>query len=195
MSAPPGYRSLDFSDEDRTDERLAQLSASGWVRGMFFQEIVDEAKRASATLDADSTYTPFHKYPLSSYIRLLQRAARAIHPSAPFHESLYRLGHASYPNFAESLAGKALFAVAAGDFGRVVSLGGRAYAAIGEPARVQTRLVGEREAVVHHYDNFAYPGSYQAGVVAGAMLATGVTGSIYVNEISLSESKILVRWN
>ncbi|MEM9860306.1 MAG: DUF2378 family protein [Myxococcota bacterium] len=194
MSAdvPQGFAAPSFEAEDDTDVRLAQLPRDGWVRGMFMQEVVDEARSRGVLLNHD--FTAFHKYPLSEFLRLLQEGAKRIFPDRSFSRALYSLGSLSYPNFAKSMAGRALFAVAGTDFRRVLELAGRGYAVTVHPGDVSVRFVGERSARVHMRHIWAFPATYQVGVLSGAMRATNVQGDVFIRENGLDDVELFIRW-
>ncbi|MEM9068382.1 MAG: DUF2378 family protein [Myxococcota bacterium] len=192
MGVPFGFTEPNFDDGDDTDERLPRIPKDAWVRGMFLQEIVDEGRTRG--VDLGGSFTAFHKYPLDQFMRLLQRGAHEIYPDLPFGRALYELGRVSYPNFAKSLAGKALFAVAAGSFRRFLELSTRGYEVTTGPAKVTTRFLSSTEAIVTYRQVWAYPATYQVGVAAGAMETTGVTGELRVQRLDLDQADLYIRW-
>lgn len=174
--------------------RLANAPEDGWVRGMFFQGLVDFAKtKPGAPLGRDR-YLAFKAYPLREYIELLARLAAAAFPDSTLREGLRRLGHRAYPNLMASTFGKVLFSVAANDFGEAVKLVGQVYRVVASPGRVHVAQLEPGLARLELRHMWTFADAYQVGVFEGGMKAFRREGEVLVRVAGVSEVDLLLRW-
>jgi uncharacterized protein (TIGR02265 family) len=188
--------SFEFPDFDApldTDARIAAAPENGTVRGMFFQQILEELGDNRPEWVSGS-HIAFGSYPMRDFMRLLVEGAERLYPSVSVREGLRRLGHLNFPKFSNTMVGSAIFAVAGRDYGKVVSLAGKAYGVSMSPGRVSTVRIGPNHARVQMVDVWTFPECYQIGVFEGAMKACGVTGRIQIAQHSESSADYDLQW-
>jgi uncharacterized protein (TIGR02265 family) len=127
-------------------------------------------------------------------MELLVAAAGILYPREPMRNGLRRLGRLAYPTLAQTLIGRALFGVAGGDFGVILSLASRAYSISVKPGEVTLAEREGRHAVVRLRDLWNIPDSYQVGVFEGALIATGLRGEVKVRVLSPCDVDFEVTW-
>ena len=107
---------------------LAAVPATARLRGMFYDFIGDAYVDAGLPRPFDKLHA-FSFEKRRPYLEYQLQAARDLYPSNALGRGLYQLGRRVYPSFAQTMIGKAIFALAGRRFERVVSAGPRAYAA------------------------------------------------------------------
>jgi uncharacterized protein (TIGR02265 family) len=146
---------------------------------MFFQRILDAARRAGVDLDAaglgsrpaNYRYTTFFDYPVADYFRLVGATAKAMYPREALSEGIRRVAGADFAKFADSKVGGVMLAFT-GDAVSTLAKGGTMYATLlkgtakiqghrtadgvrleyrGFPALVETYPIGTVESTLRHY--------------------------------------------
>lgn len=137
------------------------------TRGMFFHNIVDALKRSGHPPPSER-YIAFKHYGLEGYWALMREAARVLFPTEPESFGVFELAKVVYPNFATSILGRAIFAVAGKDFGRIVSVAPRAYAASNSRGHFDIKHLDDHSCVVRLHDHWD-PVPFSAGIWQGAL--------------------------
>jgi uncharacterized protein (TIGR02265 family) len=194
LLASSNGRSIDAAD-DWVDlaGRIESVPEDAKIRGMFLSEALRLAPRLVKS-NIRTHYIPFSLYPVREYMRLLLRIARARYHSRPAASALLELGFGVYSQFAASMAGTAIFAMAQLDFKRVCELSPKAYSVTLKPGRTEVVHAALNDSVVKLREVWVYPDIFHAGIWLGAMEACGVTGSIEVIRHSLSDVDFHMKW-
>ena len=159
-------RVYDPRDDDTLDAWSALVPDDAATRGMFFHNIAD-ALKAGGLPPPEEHFIAFKHYPLKTYWALMRDAAARLHPDEPEALGVYQIAHVVYPNFAASMLGRAIFAVAGRDFGRIVSLAPRAYEASNTRGKFIIESLKDNATVVRLEDIWD-PVPFSAGIWRGA---------------------------
>jgi uncharacterized protein (TIGR02265 family) len=182
-------------------EHLRLLPAGATCKGLFFRGTLERARVVAPRLVAHAAagieerrYIPFFDYPYADYLRLNLACARAMFPAVSTAEGLRRLGATAYDSLLESQVGRVLFGAFAGDFERVVMMGGRGYAVSLNFGKVDVERVATRHVRYRFHDTPAFLETFQVGVVDGGMRACGVTGEVRVTAKDLANALFDITW-
>jgi len=189
MYAPP-----DWAAPINFDEEIAAIPAHATVRGMFLQFLVESLGARAAEQLQVPRYIAFKSYPMRDYVSLLARGSRIVFPGVAPAEAVRRLGRVVYPNYARTMTGTAVFAVAGRDFRRIVELCPRAYQIGMTPGDVKVRSISDGHAFVELREIWNLPEFHQVGVWEGAMEVCGVTGTIATHRLRHGAVDFDVRW-
>lgn len=188
MFAEPDWsQPIDFS------ARVAAVPASAMVRGMFMQFLLTAAPRDVAERYAGRRYVAFKSYPMREYVEILAHACEATSNVTP-GECLRRLGWTVYPNYANTITGTAIFAVAGKNFARVVELAGAAYRVTLPPASVHVVSMEKRHAVVQLREVWNLPEFHHVGIWEGAMRVCDTEGVIKIDGVAPGQVDFDVQW-
>lgn len=176
------------------EARLSATPAGAKVRGMFLQLLVQSLEPEGAAKAAARRYVAFKNYPMREYIELLALSCSATSSRVSPAERVRRLGWKVYPNYATTLTGMAIFAVAGHDFRRVVELCPMAYRVASEEAKVTIRTLEEGHAVVELRNLWNLPDFHQVGIFEGAMRVCDVRGTVRVSTFSFGDVDFDVSW-
>ncbi len=183
-----------FNPREAIDVRafFEALPREAQIRGLFFDVIETtyaRAGKASPALPA----LPFQLYDRRRYLELMLQAVEECFPDHSNAAGLFEIGKLVYPEFANTMIGRAIFSVAGRDFLRMVQLASRAYAVANNRGTV--KLIEVREGLVHASfdDVWDFP-AHSLGIWCGAMQVSGLTprfieyrvGSLSYHEIRLS---------
>jgi len=124
----------------------------------------------------------------------LLRIAAARSPSKSAATALLELGYGVYSQFASSIAGTAIFAMAQLDFRRVCELSPKAYGVTLKPGGTEVVHAGPNDAVVRLVQVWAYPDVFHTGIWLGAMEACGASGTIEVKRRLPSSVELHMHW-
>lgn len=186
---PDWHASIDF------EARLSAVPADALVRGMFMQFLIEAIGKDPALLFGDRRrYVAFKTYPMREYVELLRWGAQQIYPHLPTAEAVRRLGHQVYPNYAATVTGTAIFAVAGPSFARVVELTPAAYRVTVPNSRVNVRELQPGRAIVELRGLWNLPDFHQVGIWEGAMRVCNTVGEIRVHVIDLDAVDFDLRW-
>jgi uncharacterized protein (TIGR02265 family) len=188
FTAPDWTVSVDF------ETRMAAIPARATARGMFFQFLI-QAMGAGAPAEAiGRRYVAFKNYPVREYVELIRLgcASRPVRVSPA--EYVRRLGRSVYPNYAKTLTGTAIFAVAGHSYRRVVELCPAAYRVGMEPGTITVRSISDGHAVVELRELYNLPDLHQVGIWEGAMDVCNVKGEIKVNTIDFGSVDFELDW-
>jgi len=195
LRASSRARTIDATDDwDDLEARIALVPADAKIRGMFLSEALRLAPRLVKSATQQTRYVPFSLYPVQDYMRLLLRIAAARSPSKSAGTALLELGFGVYSQFASSIAGTAIFAIAQLDFRRVCELSPKAYGVTLKPGGTEVVHAGPNDAVVRLVHVWAYPDIFHTGIWLGAMEACGASGTIEVKRCLPSSVELHVHW-
>ena len=189
------FRFPDWNAPIDLHERLLRMPAEQTTKGMFMQQIIDQARAASGTSLIQSSFLPFRDYPMSEWMELLVRGAEIAHPVVPVREGIRRLGHLSYGMFAASSAGQVMIGVAGGSMSGLLRFVPRFYRITGRGGIADVSFPAAHTAIVHLRDVWDFPDAYHVGVYEGVMRGVGATGQVKVRTIGASGADLEVVWS
>lgn len=194
MESDRGYLSPAELGPIDVASRIDAAPADATVRGMFLEELVEGAHAAGATDFRRRAYTSFGRYPMREYMQLIVEASTAASPSAPLREAMRALGRRTYPRFAATMIGSAIFSIAGRDFEKVAGLAGRAYGVSVSPGEVKATTLKPGHTRVQLRQIWPFPDAFQIGVWEGALMACHTEGEIRVKVLSESDVDFDIRW-
>jgi uncharacterized protein (TIGR02265 family) len=165
------------------------------AKGMFLQALADEAERLGKTFELPRRYYAFHNYPLQECMELTLEAAKLIHPDASLREALRRLGRLSYRTFADSMIGRAVFGIAGGDVGRILSLASKGASVASTVGKIEVASQGESSATLRVSEIYVFAECFNVGIAEGVLEVCGREGYVAQRMTSLTEGEFLVRWS
>lgn len=175
MFAEPDWsRPIDF------EARIAAIPLHATVRGMFLQMMQANLPAESMAGGRVRPYVAFSTYPMREYVALLASLCTRSRPGLSSAECVRRLGRTLYPNYAKTITGTAIFAVAGGNFRRVLELCPAAYRIATPTATVAIDECSAGTARVSMRGMYALADTHQVGIFEGAMEACGVEGTVLV---------------
>lgn len=177
------------------EDRLAKVPEAATVKGMFFSGPIDLAAKKTAKHVGRDRYVAFKDYPLTEHLEVLAQCAKLAYPREPARSALRRLGHDAYRTFVESLAGRALFAVAARSWEDGLTLVSRAYGITGPVGTGRVVEASASGAVIALRGIWNFPDSYHLGVFEGAISQYGKAGEIWVRVHGLADVDLQIRLN
>jgi uncharacterized protein (TIGR02265 family) len=175
--------------------RVAATPKDAAVRGMFLALLVRSLSPEVASKRVVRRYIPFKNYPMREYIELLELSSINARPRLPPAEHVRRLGHTVYPNYAASLTGMAIFAVAGRSFRRVLELSPAAYRIASEEADVKIVSITDGKALIELRNLWNLPDLHQVGVFEGAMHVCNAQGMIRTQVLSHSDVDLEITWS
>jgi uncharacterized protein (TIGR02265 family) len=175
------------------EQRIAAVPERATARGMFFQFLVPGLGPSTAGKVTSRRYLAFKNYPLREYVEVLALSCAEQASSLAPAEHLQRLGHQVYPNYAQTLTGMAIFAVAR-TFRQVVELAPAAYRVTISPGSVRVRSIEDGHAIVELRDLWVVPELHQVGIWQGAMSVCGARGEIRVEALDLGNVNFELTW-
>ena len=188
MFAEPDWsQPIDFA------ARVAAVPTSAMVRGMFMQFLLAAAPGEVVERYTARRYIAFKSYPMREYVEILAHACEASSDLKPA-ECLRRLGWTVYPNYAKTITGTAIFAVAGKNFARVVELASAAYRVTLPPASVHVVSMEQRHAVVQLREVWNLPEFHQVGIWEGAMRVCDTEGEIKIDSVAPGQVDFDVQW-
>jgi uncharacterized protein (TIGR02265 family) len=186
---PDWEASIDF------EARLAAIPEGAQVRGMFVQYLIEAVGADPAPYFGPRRYVGFKTYSMREYVEVLRWGARTAFPQLPQAEAVRRLGRCIYPNYANTVTGTAIFAVAGRDFKRVVELTPAAYRVSVPSSQINVRMLEDRHAIVELRDLWNLPDFHQVGIWEGAMQVCRAVGRIQVKVLGFDAVDFEIRWN
>jgi uncharacterized protein (TIGR02265 family) len=188
FAEPNWDASIDF------EARLAAIPPRAMVRGMFLQLLVQGLGDEAIEGVRDRRYIAFKNYPMREYVQLLAVACADRNSRMPAAQRVRWMGRAVYPNYAKTITGTAIFAVAGRNYRRVLELCPAAYRVSVEPAQVTVRSITDGRAIVELRELWNLPDLHQVGIFEGAMQVCGASGQIRVHPIDFGAADFEITW-
>ncbi len=184
------------------DKHIRALPPGATAKGLFFRDPLRRVQERQPGLDIFAKagvptrrVLPFFDYPYDELMRLLVAAAGVLHPSVPLGEGLRRLGRGAYEALIQAQVGKVLFAALGNDFSRVAAVGARGWKVSVSFGQVRFEALGDGHAAYHFSSFPAFLGTYQVGVVEGAMRICGVQGEVWTRLDGLGKGTLELFWS
>jgi uncharacterized protein (TIGR02265 family) len=188
FAEPDWYAPIDFS------KRLAAIPASARVRGMFLQLLMQSLSSQVVAQLPDRHYVAFKNYPMREYVELLALSCAQGQSRLTAAARVRKLGRAVYPNYANTITGTAIFAVAGRNFRRVIELCPAAYRIACEGCEVTVRSISDEHAVIELRNLWNLPDLHQVGIFEGAMQVCGAQGVIRVQTLGFGDADFDIGW-
>lgn len=163
------------------------------VRGMFLQLLVDAIGPTNMAKRPMKRYSAFKNYPLREYVELLAFASAHMRKKAAA-DCVRRLGWRVYPNYAKTITGTAIFAVAGHDFHRMIEVSPTAYQVSLSPAEIRVVTLEAQYALIELRNLYNIPDFHQVGIWEGAMQTCGVQGQIKTEAIDFGAVNFEIHW-
>lgn len=176
------------------NDYIRNLAPDAVVRGMYINGVLDFCASRSRALPGQERRTAFKMYPAREYLDILVEGCAHALPRTPLRRALFEVGKDVYGTLTDSMAGRALMAMAGNDVGRAIRLSPKAYDISIKPGKVEAELIEERVAVVRIRDIWNFSSALQPGVYEGAYIAFGVHGNVKIREHSLCDVDLLCEW-
>jgi uncharacterized protein (TIGR02265 family) len=176
------------------NERLAATPAKANVRGMFLQLLMQGLGPEATAQVRDRRYVAFKNYPMRDYIELLALSCKSGQSRFSAAERVRQLGKAVYPNYANTITGTAIFAVAGRNYRRVLELCPAAYRIASDVSEVTVRSISDDHAVVELRNLWNLPDYHQVGIFEGAMQVCGAQGNIRVQTLGFGDADFDITW-
>lgn len=189
-----GFHAPELSAPLRLEERVAALSPTATVKGMFFSDIVQDVHRRTGNAPARKRYVAFRDYPFREWIELLAEAAELAYPDARPLEGIRRLGQRAYPLFVSSRAGAVFAALAGRTIPGTLKQLPRALRVAQSLGSVEIREQSDRHALLELRELYDFPDTYYVGVIEGILAGFDTQGEVLVRDVTLCDADMLVRW-
>ena len=105
-----------------------------------------------------------------------------------------RVGASVYPDFFDTLVGKAIFMYAGGSYRKAITLTPRAFKVSGRPATAEVDLHEDNTAIVRLRGAWIFPDCYYVGVFEGSLTAFKVQGQVLLKRLDLADVDLRVTW-
>jgi len=177
MAHPESFVPFDENAPFDPQTVLGALPEGTHIRGMFFHTIRD-AYRNAGLKPPEVPALPFAMGDRRRYLDLQLEATRMIYPGMATGRALYHLGRRVYPDFSQTMIGKAIFALAGRSFTRIAQAGPRAYDA--SVSRGKAIVHDARDGFIHieMRDVWDFP-PFACGIWQGAMDVCDVQPTSY----------------
>lgn len=184
---PPWNSPLDAQRE------IDSIPVNAQIRGMFIVPVVQEARRAGATLGTRDRYVSFQYYPLREHAQLLVEAATAVYPQLPLREGLRRLGRGAPRAFLASTLGRVVLQSAEGVL-EVVNALAKGYELSLNPGRASVEQPCPNVVDVTLEQVHFFIDSHHVGAFEGALKYAGQRARIRLQRISASHAVLRIEW-
>ena len=176
------------------DEILAAVPKDCQVAGMFLLALQARAKSLNVALPMPrERYVAFNFYPLSELVPLLFQATKLFYPDQSPRNAMRTMGRAVPKALLASTVGRVVFSSAHGVHD-VVEAMAKTYAINLRGSSAAVVESGSKWCVVHLQRVYHCLDSHHVGVFEGAMLHSGIEGSVKVAAVSSSEAHLLLAW-
>jgi uncharacterized protein (TIGR02265 family) len=189
-----GFAPPEWHAPEDIEARIRGIPVDATAKGMFLQAVVDVAKAVGVIDLTRKDYTRFKDYSIREFVDLAVSVVPRAFPGVPFKEGLRRLGQRTFPMFANTLIGTAIFSIAARSYTQALHLVPRAYSVSMKPGSATIAYEEPGRAIIEIRNVWSFPDSYQIGVFEGAMDPLGATGEIKVRNVSACNADLLITW-
>lgn len=160
---------------------------------MFIIPVLQEAKRAGATLSKRERYVPFQFYALREHAQVMVEASALVYPQLSLRQALRKFGRGAPQAFVSSTLGRVVLQSAQGVPEVVTALAkgyelnmkpGRAYVDQPRPGVLDVTL----EQIYYFVD------CHHVGAFEGALHFAGARGKVRVHRIDASITVLRIEW-
>jgi uncharacterized protein (TIGR02265 family) len=187
------FREPDWSQRVDFAARLSAVPEAASMRGMFIQFLLASTAPEVQAKYAARRYIAFKSYSMREYVEIMKDACEAM-PRQSHAQCLRKLGFGVYPNYAKTITGTAIFAVAGRSFQRMIEVSPAAYRIGLPPATVTVQTLGDRHARVELRECWNVPEFHQVGIWEGAMQVCGVQGEIQTEALGFGAVDFDISW-
>ena len=184
---PPWDAPLDAAQE------IENIPTSALIRGMFILPVLQEAKRAGATLSKRERYVPFQFYPLREHAQLMVEAGPVVFPQLSLRQALRRFGRGAPHAFVSSTLGRVVLQSAQG-VTDVVNALAKGYELNMKPGLVHVDQPRPRVLDVTLEQVYFFVDSHHVGAFEGALHYAGTHGKVRVHRIDSSTTVLRIEW-
>jgi uncharacterized protein (TIGR02265 family) len=184
---PPWDAPLDAARE------IESIPSAALIRGMFIIPVIEEAKRAGASLAKRERYVPFQFYPLREHAQLMVEASSVVFPQLPLRQALRRLGRGAPRAFVASTLGRVVLQSAQGVIDVVTALA-KGYELNMKPGRAYVDQPRPRVLDVTMEQIYFFVDSHHVGAFEGALHFAGTPGKVRVHRIDASTTVLRIEW-
>jgi uncharacterized protein (TIGR02265 family) len=184
------------------EERLALVPASAQGRGLYFQSIEEEVKRAGhfagfaelLQLPDGHRAKALQWYPVREYMRWICAAAYLMKGREQFQQGLFDLGYAYSNAFMNTILGRTMLRVLSRDPVRLLQQGvsGRKHSTT--YGKWTCHRYGEREMGMIYESEYVWIESVFAGAAKGSLDACGVNAELVTHLSGRFAGETRVRW-
>lgn len=184
---PPWDHPLDV------DRALLLIPESATISGMFYQALMEAAKRRNVSLRfKEPRYLPFRFYSLLEFSELLVRAASLFQPGVPLREGLRRIGRVGPAALLKSTLGKVTLGAASGVH-EVVAAFAKTYPINLKPSSCTIERQDQNSMVVRlsapHFLDCHHVGAFE-----GTLEHAGVKGGVRIAKRGDTAADLLLYW-
>jgi len=172
------------------------------LKGMFFQEIVDQVhgqkgEKALCELERQFgkplTFSNFKGYPLEDHLRLLELSSKIIFKDKDRKEAIFEMGKLSWLTFAQSMVGKTVLALYAKDLRKTALSIAKLWGMITNFGVRECQDLGERKVKIIIKED-PRPPEYIVGVLSGAVEFFKAVPKIETKVFSSEHCEFIVSW-
>lgn len=180
-------------------ERLRDVPPSARTRGLYFNSVVAEVKRAGKGADY-AAYFPGERrlglsfYPLSEYLVRLAVAGALLASPADVHAGMSLIARANATAFASSLLGRIMLRLLARDPVRLTQQGLAARRQSSTYGEWTLHQRGARELEMVYRSEFIWIESAVAGSAAGTFAACQIEASLETKLTDRYDGSTIIRW-
>jgi uncharacterized protein (TIGR02265 family) len=180
-------------------ERLRDVPPSARTRGLYFNSVVTEVKRAGKGGDY-AAYFPADRhlalsyYPLSEYLVRLAVAGALVASPADVHAGMSQIARANATAFASSLLGRILLRLLARDPVRLTQQGLAARRQSSTYGEWSLHQHGPRELEMVYRSEFIWIESAVAGSAVGTFAACEIEASLETRLVDRYDGSTVIRW-
>jgi uncharacterized protein (TIGR02265 family) len=188
------FKEPDFEAPIDVAARIARVPESATIRGLFFCDLVEQARKRNVQLAFRPRYLHFQNYPMREWVALLAEAAARFYPNVPLGEALRRMGRGVYLAFSNTLAGRVLFSTVGSDFATLIVLAAKAWHLADPKCTFRIAQRQENSMLIELRNNWSFPDTYNVGIFEGAAEAFGVKGIMRTHVFSDNDLDVFVAW-
>lgn len=160
---------------------------------MFIIPVIEEAKRAGASLAKRERYVPFQFYSLREHAQLMVEASAVMFPQLSLRQALRRLGRGAPTAFVSSTLGRVVLQSAQGVV-EVVNALAKGYELNMKPGRAYVDQPRPRVLDVTMEKVYFFVDSHHVGSFEGALHYAGTRGKVRVHRIDASTTVLRIEW-
>ncbi len=171
---------------------VAVIPSGNTTRGLFFNGLADRMVEAGAP--RPGRWVGFKSYPAEDYARLLVACARAWHPGLPLGRALRAVGRSAYPTFAQTTAGRVMFAFAGSDPKAALRLAPKAWEVATAGTSDVTLVEGGDVDILRIRRMHSFPELHEVGVIEGGVAQFGAEVDIRIRVLRPGDVDLRIEW-